>query len=85
MEGVTTYGILEGGVIVSKLQHQSAKVQMANGNWLSNRWGLMGQEELGDGNSMFFKLEQGFNLSNGSVASNGKAFNRETVLGLSGD
>ena len=45
----------------------------------------MGQEELGDGNSMFFKLEQGFNLSNGSVASNGKAFNRETVLGLSGD
>ena len=55
---VTLYGILDGGVSVSKLQHQSAKVQMTNGNWLSNRWGLMGQEDLGGGNSVFFKLEQ---------------------------
>ena len=54
-------------------------------NWLSNRWGLMGQEDLGGGNSMYFKLEQGFNLSNGSEAVAGKAFNRETALGLSGD
>ena len=43
---VTMYGILDGGLTVSKLQHQSAKVQMTNGNWLSNRWGLMGQEDL---------------------------------------
>ena len=62
---VTMYGILDGGVTVSKLQHQTAKVQMTNGNWLSNRWGLMGQEDLGGGNSVFFKLEQGFNLSKG--------------------
>ena len=82
---VTLYGILDGGVSVSKLQHQSAKVQMTNGNWLSNRWGLMGQEDLGGGNSVFFKLEQGFNLSNGSEATAGKAFNRETALGLSGE
>ena len=34
---------------------------------------------------MYFKLEQGFNLSNGSEAVAGKAFNRETALGLSGD
>ena len=78
---VTLYGILDGGVSVSKLQHQSAKVQMTNGNWLSNRWGLMGQEDLGGGNSVFFKLEQGFNLSNGSEATAGKAFNRETDCG----
>ena len=82
---MTLYGIFDGGVSVSKLQHQSAKVQMTNGNWLSNRWGLMGQEDLGGGNSMYFKLEQGFNLSNGSEAVAGKAFNRETALGLSGD
>ena len=69
---VTLYGILDGGVSVSKLQHQSAKVQM-------------GQEDLGGGNSVYFKLEQGFNLSNGSEAVAGKAFNRETALGLSGD
>ena len=80
---VTLYGILDGGVSVSKLQHQSAKVQMTNGNWLSNRWGLMSQEDLGGGNSVYFKLEQGFNLSNGSEAVAGKAFNRETALGLS--
>lgn len=58
---------------------------MTNGNWLSNRWGLMDQEDLGGGNSVYFKLEQGFNLSNGSESVAGKAFNRETALGLSGD
>lgn len=62
---VTMYGILDGGVTVSKLQHQTAKVQMTNGNWLSNRWGLMGQEDLGGGNSVFFKLEQGFGSDSG--------------------
>ena len=55
---VTLYGILDGGVSVRKLQHQSAKVQMTNGNWLSNRWGLMGQEDLGGGNSVFSSLSR---------------------------
>ena len=62
----------------------STKVQMSNGNWMGNRWGIKGSEDLGNGNSVFFKLEQGFKLSNGNEASEGKAFSREAALGLSG-
>lgn len=82
---VTLYGVLDGGVTVSKLSGNSAKVQMTNGNWLGNRWGLKGTEDLGNGNSVFFKLEQGFSLSNGDEAKKGKSFSREAALGLSGN
>ena len=82
---VTLYGVIDAGVTVSKLHGGDTKVQMSNGNWLSNRWGIKGSEDLGSGNSVFFKLEQGFNLSNGSVAESGKAFSREAALGVAGD
>ncbi len=66
---VTLYGVLDAGVTVSKLHGDSTKVQMSNGNWMGNRWGIKGSEDLGNGNSVFFKLEQGFKLSNGNEAS----------------
>lgn len=81
---VTLYGVLDGGVTVSKLKGNSATVSMSNGNNMGNRWGLKGTEDLGNGYSVFFKLEQGYKLSNGNEASAGKAFNRESALGISG-
>lgn len=47
--------------------------------------GIKGSEDLGNGNSVFFKLEQGFSLSNGNEAKAGKAFSREAALGVTGD
>ena len=82
---VTVYGVLDAGVTVSKLHGDSTKVQMSNGNWMGNRWGIKGSEDLGNGNSVFFKLEQGFSLSNGNEAKAGKAFSREAALGVTGD
>ena len=82
---VTLYGVLDAGVTVSKLHGDSTKVQMSNGNWMGNRWGIKGSEDLGNGNSVFFKLEQGFSLSNGNEAKAGKAFSREAALGVTGD
>lgn len=82
---VTLYGVLDAGVTVSKLHGDSTKVQMSNGNWKGNRWGIKGSEDLGNGNSVFFKLEQGFSLSNGNEAKAGKAFSREAALGVTGD
>lgn len=81
---VTLYGVLDAGVTVSKLHGDSTKVQMSNGNWMGNRWGIKGSEDLGNGNSVFFKLEQGFKLSNGNEASEGKAFSREAALAFLG-
>lgn len=82
---VTLYGVLDAGVTVSKVHGGDTKVQMSNGNWMGNRWGIKGSEDLGSGNSVFFKLEQGYKLSNGNEAAEGKAFSREAALGVSGN
>lgn len=90
---VTLYGVLDGGVTVTK-PHSSkyfdsdktaTKVQMTNGNWAGNRWGIKGNEDLGNGNSVGFVLEQGFNLSNGAAKGDGSAFYRQSSLSVSGD
>ena len=81
---VTLYGVLDAGVTVSKVHGGDTKVQMSNGNWMGNRWGIKGSEDLGSGNSVFFKLEQGYKLSNGNEAAEGKAFSRESFLYVKG-
>ena len=64
---VTLYGVLDGGITVSKLKGDDTKVQMSNGNLYGNRWGLKGTEELGGGNYVGFVLEQGFKMSSGNI------------------
>jgi predicted porin len=81
---VTLYGILDGGVAVSKNKGADTKVQMVNGVYQGNRWGIKGVEDLGNGNSVFFQLEQGYKLSNGAEHKTGKAFSRQTNVGLRG-
>ena len=47
-------------------------------------FGFTGTEDLGSGNSAFFRLEQGYVLSNGKEDDNDgdKAFNRQAYLGF---
>lgn len=82
---VTLYGQLDTGVTVQKLKGSSATVSLTNGNWYSTLWGIKGQEDLGNGNSVFFDLEQGFDLDNGTSSESGSAFGRQSYLGVSGD
>lgn len=81
---VTLYGVLDGGITVSKLKGDDTKVQMSNGNLYGNRWGLKGTEELGGGNYVGFVLEQGFKMSSGAEHKTGKAFSRQTTLKVGG-
>ncbi|MDE1942549.1 MAG: porin [Betaproteobacteria bacterium] len=46
---------------------------MMNGGESPTRWGIKGSEDLGNGNSAFFKLESGFNLASGTLATSGLA------------
>lgn len=55
----------------------------AGGNMSGSRWGLKGQEDLGNGLSAVFNVEAGFSSSDGSVVS-GNGFNRRAVVGLKG-
>lgn len=59
-----------------------------SGGLASSRWGVQGSEDLGGGLKAIFKLEQGFDASNGTsnVGAGGasSAFNRQSWVGLEG-
>lgn len=49
-----------------------------------NRWGLKGSEDLGNGYQVGFVLESGFSSDTGAIGEEGKLFNREATLRVSG-
>src|SRR5882757_391088 len=85
---VTMYGIVDAGV---EYQHASAgstgpattSKQLVSGTYSASRLGFRGTEDLGDGLRVFFQLENGFNVDDGTVT--GAAFfGRKSVVGLGG-
>jgi predicted porin len=81
---VTLYGIIETGVVAQKQKNESAKVFMGSAFDLGSRWGIKGQEDLGNGTKVGFILENGFNPTNGttSIGGTGAMFGRESVIYL---
>ena len=57
-------------------------VGLMSGNLSGSRWGLKGQEDLGNGLSAVFNVEAGFDSVNGDFKDGG--FNRRSVVGLKG-
>lgn len=47
-----------------------------------SRWGLRGKEDLGDGLYAMFRLESGFDSTNGGSTQNSRLFGREATVGL---
>ena len=84
---VTLYGVIEEGVVVQKAKHQDTTVSLKSGFDQGSRWGLRGVEELGNGYSVGFVLEEGFDADTGAnTASNsaGRVFGRESQLFVQG-
>ncbi len=90
---VTLYGNVDSFVAV---QHngKDAIVNLGSGGMRGSLWGIRGEEELGYGNSIIFKLENGFILNNGtntpasgagSPYGGSWAWQRESWLGVKGD
>jgi len=96
---VTLYGILDGGIGYQKVDgpayyrqtprnytdYEAKKTGLINGVQSGNRWGLKGVEDLGDGLSVVFQLESGFDLGTGNSAQGGRLFGRQATVGLAGD
>ncbi len=85
---VTLYGVIEEGVLVEKAKHQDTTVQLRSGFDQGSRWGIKGVEELGNGYSVGFILEQGFGVDDGNT-SNGNyttssGFTREAFMYVNG-
>lgn len=86
---VTLYGVIEEGVLLEKAKHADTTVQLRSGFDQGSRWGIKGVEDLGNGYSVGFILEQGFSADDGNVANagNGKTsgFTREAFMYVNGD
>lgn len=97
---VTLYGVVDTGYSVKQVKTEQAGVTtkvrttgLHSGGLSGSRWGLKGQEDLGNGLSAVFNVEAGFNSANGAFAAtkdgNGNltgvgGFNRRSVVGLKG-
>ncbi|MCB0989488.1 MAG: porin [Acidimicrobiales bacterium] len=79
---VTVYGIIDAAVAYGTAG-DSTYTGLQNGVLSGNRFGLKGSEDLGNGLSAVFTLEQGFNVGDGSPNST-KQFHRQSYAGLKG-
>ena len=85
---VTLYGVIEEGVLLEKAKHQDTTVQLKSGFDQGSRWGIKGVEDLGNGYSVGFILEQGFTADDGNAANanytTSSGFTRESFMYVNG-
>lgn len=88
---VQIYGRIDTGLRYSQVDYDVPNVddkttfEMASGNYTGNRVGIKGSEDLGNGLTVGFVLENGFDSDDGSFDSNEDLFGREALLYLEGD
>ncbi|WP_233887025.1 porin [Paraburkholderia flagellata] len=82
---VTLYGIVDAAVAYTSNIGGHSAVQLLPGGMSSDRWGLLGKEDLGGGNHAVFKLENGFSVTNGALGQGGRMFGRNAYVGLAND
>jgi predicted porin len=87
---VTLYGIADAGITYRSNERVGktgayqghSNVGVTTGNLSGSRWGLKGREDLGNGLSAIFVLEDGFDISNGTSGQSGRLFGRQAFVGL---
>lgn len=87
--GLQLYGVVDTGVeYVNNVGASGASVTRMpslSGGQLPSRWGLRGTEDLGGGLKAVYTLEAGFAPDSGISLQGGRAFGRQSFVGLSGD
>ncbi|MCA8094842.1 porin [Burkholderia anthina] len=78
--GITLYGVVDEAIAYTKGAH-TAFAALSSGEWTS-KIGMYGAENLGDGYTVRFALEGGFNSTNGSLPSGQTLFNREAWVAI---
>ncbi|SDD28402.1 porin [Paraburkholderia lycopersici] len=85
---VSLYGVIDVGIDFNNNSGGHQLWHMQDGTYdgiYGSRWGLQGTEDLGGGLKAVFKLENGFNVINGTLAQGGREFGRQAYVGLSSD
>lgn len=81
---VTFYGIVDVGPVYTNFKRAGAGTLLSldsNGSQ-GSRFGFHGKEDLGDGLSAQFVLENGFAADTGTLSYNGRLFGRQSWVGL---
>lgn len=96
---VTLYGVIDTnygwarttvknlGGVSGTVKTTTTGLNAAGGNMSGSRWGLKGQEDLGNGLSAVFNVEAGFSSTDGAFSDSGASgvgFGRRAVVGLKG-
>lgn len=89
---VNVYGVVDLGLMYNHkktdITDQAAvkddSLVMKSGQNAGSRFGLRGSEDLGNGMTVSFKLENGFDADSGKLGQDGRLFGREATLTLSG-
>lgn len=92
---VTLYGIVDTGLLYTWQDTKAgftnldpvdseSQLQMASGMNYGSRFGLKGSEDLGNGMTVSFVLENGFSSDSGALGYDGRLFGRESSVSLSG-
>jgi predicted porin len=82
---VTVYGIVNFGAVSTKSAVAPTRWGIDPGGWWASRLGFRGTEDLGNGVSAVFQLENGFNPDTGMLGQGGRLFGRHSWVGLKGD
>lgn len=82
---VTVYGIADVGIVSEHGNKAGTTTKVTSGIGSGSRLGFKGEENLGDGLSAFFTLESGIGLDTGTNNQGGRAFARQSFVGLKGD
>lgn len=57
---------------------------LSSGDYTSNRWGIKGSEDLGNGLQVGFVLENGYASDTGALSTSGSIFDRESIAYIEG-
>src|SRR5580698_1592585 len=82
---VTLYGVIDTGLVFANNQGGHSSWQETSAATENTVYGLKGSEDLGGGLHAIFKLENGFNLNNGSLFNAGDAFGEQAYVGVQSD
>ncbi|CAE6738302.1 porin [Paraburkholderia aspalathi] len=80
---VTLYGVIDTGILYMNNASQHDSLVEMKTSTQGNRWGVRGEEDLGDGLKALFTLENGFNSGTGKFNQGGREFGRGAFVGLS--
>ena len=82
---VTVYGLIDMSLGRTESDIAAARWTVDSGKWYGSRLGFRGAEDLGNGTSVIFQLENGFSGDTGAIGQSGRLFGRHAWLGLKGD